>query len=105
VGAIANEAGVDAAHIGRVEINADFSTVELPLGMPREVFKDLRKVWVCGQQLKISRLGVPAARVARKAAGKTSAKTSSKISDKKAKKDKKSGTKRASKPKKKRQIK
>ncbi len=57
VGAIANEAGLDAQHIGHIDIQADFSTVELPTGMPKEVFRDLRKVWVCGRQLQISRLG------------------------------------------------
>jgi len=31
--------------------------VELPVGMPKDVFGDLRKVWVCGQQLRISRDG------------------------------------------------
>jgi len=59
VGAIANEAGLDGQHIGHIEINAEFSLVDLPVGMPREVFKDLKKVWVCGQQLKISRLNRP----------------------------------------------
>jgi len=56
VGAIANEAGLDAQNIGRVEIEGAFSTVELPVGMPKEIFKDLKKVWVCGQTLNISRL-------------------------------------------------
>ena len=32
-----------------------FSLVDLPGGMPRDVFKDLKKVWVCGRQLHISR--------------------------------------------------
>ena len=56
VGAIANEAGLNAEHIGRVQIEESHSIVDLPKGMPREVFRDLRKVWVCGQTLKISRL-------------------------------------------------
>jgi ATP-dependent RNA helicase DeaD len=56
VGAIANEAGLDGEHIGQIEINEQFSMVDLPKGMPKEVFNDLKKVWVCGQQLKISRL-------------------------------------------------
>ena len=54
VGAIANEAGIDAAHIGRVEIFDDHSLVGLPAGMPKDIFKRLRKAWVCGQQLSIS---------------------------------------------------
>ena len=55
VGAIANEAGLDAAHIGLVDIQQDHSTVELPRGMPRDIFHALKTVWVCGRQLKISR--------------------------------------------------
>src|SRR6185295_12068035 len=35
VGAIANEAGIDAAHIGRIQIFDAYSTVDLPDGMPR----------------------------------------------------------------------
>ncbi len=56
VGAIANEAGVDAEHIGHIDIHTDHSFVDLPLGMPRDIYRDLKKVWVCGQQLKISKL-------------------------------------------------
>ncbi|MDA7784601.1 DEAD/DEAH box helicase [Pseudomonadales bacterium] len=57
VGAIANEAGLDARNIGQISINDNHSMVELPTGMPKDVFGDLRKVWVCGQQLRISRDG------------------------------------------------
>ncbi|MDH5409189.1 MAG: helicase-related protein, partial [Gammaproteobacteria bacterium] len=57
VGAIANEAGIDSQHIGQIRIHDDYSTVDLPEGMPKEVFASLQKVWVTGQQLKISRLG------------------------------------------------
>jgi len=56
VGAIANEAGIDGEFIGRIEIYEDFSTVDLPEGMPRDIFRELKKVWVSGQQLKIKRL-------------------------------------------------
>ncbi len=55
VGAIANEAGLDAQHIGRITIHDDHSTVDLPGDMPDEIFKELRNVWVSGQTLKISR--------------------------------------------------
>jgi ATP-dependent RNA helicase DeaD len=54
VGAIANEAGMDAAHIGRIEIFDSHSIVGLPDGMPRDIYERLRKAWVCGQQLSIS---------------------------------------------------
>lgn len=56
VGAIASEAGLDGQHIGAIEIEDEFSLVDLPIGMPREVFRDLKKVWVCGRQLRLSRL-------------------------------------------------
>ena len=54
VGAIANEAEIDAEYIGRIEIYDDHSTVDLPEGMPREIFKHLKSVWVSGQKLQIS---------------------------------------------------
>ena len=60
VGAIANEAEIDAEYIGRIEIYGDHSTVDLPEGMPKEVFQHLKSVWVSGQKLKISRPGAPA---------------------------------------------
>jgi ATP-dependent RNA helicase DeaD len=56
VGAIASEAGLDSQYIGRISIHDDYSLVDLPEGMPKEVFNDLKKTWVSGQQLKISRL-------------------------------------------------
>ncbi len=56
VGAIANEAGMDSQHIGRIDIRDDHSFVDLPKGMPNSIFKDLKKVWVSGQQLQITRV-------------------------------------------------
>ena len=56
VGAIANEAGLESQFIGTVKIHDKYSTVELPEGMPKAIFKDLKKVWVCGQKLQISKL-------------------------------------------------
>ncbi len=56
VGAIANEAGIDGEHIGRIQIFDDHSLVDLPLDMPKDIFNNLKKVWVSGAQLRISRL-------------------------------------------------
>lgn len=53
VGAIANEAGIDAGTIGRVELRERFSVVDLPKGMPKEIFQHLKGVRVCGQKLSI----------------------------------------------------
>ncbi|KQQ32962.1 RNA helicase [Duganella sp. Leaf126] len=54
VGAIANETGLEARLIGRIEIFDTYTMLELPDGMPNELFKSLGKVWVGGAQLKIS---------------------------------------------------
>lgn len=56
VGAIANEAGLDGRNIGRVSIFDEHSTVDLPLGMPKEIFLRLKQTWVSGRQLRISRV-------------------------------------------------
>lgn len=56
VGAIANEAGLEGRHIGQVVIRDDHSFVDLPEGMPREIFRNLQKVRVVGQELRISRV-------------------------------------------------
>jgi ATP-dependent RNA helicase DeaD len=57
VGAIANETGIDGDHIARIKIQDDYSTVELPAGMPKALFEELKKVRVAGQQLNISKMG------------------------------------------------
>ena len=54
VEAIANKSGLDRRYIGRINIYGDYSEIDLPEGMPKDVFKDLKKVRVLGQQLKIS---------------------------------------------------
>ncbi len=55
VGAMANEGGIDSKYIGRIEIFNDFSVVDLPDDMPRETIRPLKKIWVSGQQMKISK--------------------------------------------------
>jgi ATP-dependent RNA helicase DeaD len=57
VGAIANEAGLESKHIGRIEIFEDYSLVDLPTGMPAETMTHLKGVWCAGQQLRITRDG------------------------------------------------
>ena len=56
VGAIANEADIEGVHIGRVDIREDHSYVDLPEGMPKQIFKRLQKVRVAGRELRISRV-------------------------------------------------
>ncbi len=57
VGAIANEAGIESRYIGRIEIHDDYSTVDLPDGMPEEIFQHLKRVRVRQIPLNISRIG------------------------------------------------
>jgi ATP-dependent RNA helicase DeaD len=59
VGAIANEAGLAGEHIGHISIERDYSLVDLPSGMPRDVFMDLKKVRVCGRPMMIEIHGQP----------------------------------------------
>lgn len=55
VGAIAHEAGIDGAYIGRVQILDDHSLVDLREGMPPDVFKALQKVRLAGRELRIAK--------------------------------------------------
>lgn len=54
VGAIANEAELDSEYIGAIEIYDNFSTVDLPEGMPAEIKGILKKARVAGQKLDIT---------------------------------------------------
>jgi len=86
VGAIANEAGVDGDRIGHIEIYNDYSLVDLPVGMPRDIYMDLKKARVCGRQLNISRLDQKDRPAKKKHKGKTKAVKKDKLTaEKKAK--------------------
>ncbi|SVA29066.1 uncharacterized protein METZ01_LOCUS81920 [marine metagenome] len=85
VGAIANEAGLDSQYIGRINIYDDYSVIDLPDGMPKDVFNDLKKVWVAGQQLRISNISK----------APKSTKFSSRSKDRKKRKDTNKGTMRS----------
>ncbi len=54
VGAIANEAGLDSKDIGQIDINGEFSTVDLPKDLPKDIINTLKNTWVCNQKLKLS---------------------------------------------------
>ena len=56
VGAIANEAGLRGAAIGRIEILGEYSLVELPEGLPEGLLRHLGAVWCGGRQLEIARV-------------------------------------------------
>ncbi|MDA9569775.1 DEAD/DEAH box helicase [Porticoccaceae bacterium] len=54
VGAIANEADISSQYIGQIILHDDYSTVDLPDGMPDEIFKTLKKARVRSKALNIS---------------------------------------------------
>jgi ATP-dependent RNA helicase DeaD len=56
VGAIANEAGLNGKAIGRIQIFDTHSTVDLPKGMPEDVFQGLRQLRIMNKPLQISRI-------------------------------------------------
>ncbi len=70
VGAIANEAGIEGVHIGRVDIREDYSFVDLPEGMPKQIFAELQQVRVVGRELRISRVYEKPAKPPRDATGR-----------------------------------
>lgn len=65
VGAIANETGIDREFIGQVRIETESSTVDLPDGMPKEIFRHLQRVRIRHLSLDIRREGTGKARGSR----------------------------------------
>ena len=57
IGAIANEAGLDSRYIGRLNIQQNHSTLTMPDEMPKEIYKHLKNVYVCGKKLNLTLLG------------------------------------------------
>ncbi len=55
VGAIANEAGLESRHIGRIDIRDDHTLIELPSALSTASIRHLQNVRVAGQRLQIRR--------------------------------------------------
>ena len=53
VGAIANESGLQGRMIGRIQIFESHSFVDLPKGMPQDVFNSLQRLKVMNRELQI----------------------------------------------------
>jgi len=53
VGAIANEAGIEGRFINNISIFDNYTLVDLPTGMPKEIFEQLRKTRVKGRPLNL----------------------------------------------------
>jgi ATP-dependent RNA helicase DeaD len=70
VGAIANEAGIGSESIGKIKIFDQFSTVDLPEGLPRSVLDAIDNVVIAGRKLRLSRMDDARPRPARAQDGK-----------------------------------
>ena len=55
VGAIAGETGLQGRMIGRIQIFDNHSLVDLPKGMPEDVFSSLQRLRVMNRELQISK--------------------------------------------------
>ena len=56
VGAIANEGGIEGRYINRINIYDDHTTLDLPEGMPEDVFRVLSRTRVKGQPLALQKM-------------------------------------------------
>ncbi|TCK01464.1 ATP-dependent RNA helicase CsdA [Volucribacter psittacicida] len=54
VGAIANEGNIDSRYIGHIKLYDDYSTIELPQGMPKELLQMFAKTRVLNKQMRMS---------------------------------------------------
>ena len=57
VGAIANEGDINSRYIGHIKLYDDYTTVELPQGMPKELLQQFGKTRVLNKQMQMSFLG------------------------------------------------
>ena len=53
VGAIANEGNIGGEYIGPIKIHDSYATVDLPEGMPLEIFNTLKRTRVAGKPMEI----------------------------------------------------
>ncbi len=56
VGTIANEADLSSRYIGHVKLHDNYSTVELPEGLPTEMLKHFQSVKICGKPMNLHRI-------------------------------------------------
>lgn len=60
VGAIANEGDISSRNIGHIKLYDDYSTIELPQGMPKELLQMFGKTRVLNKQMRMSLIGAAA---------------------------------------------
>ncbi|MCB0339116.1 MAG: DEAD/DEAH box helicase [Bdellovibrionales bacterium] len=54
VAAIAETGNIEGRHIGRIQLHDDHSTVDLPQGMPKSVFRNLKRGYVANRPMHLS---------------------------------------------------
>lgn len=57
VGAIANEGDISSRYIGHIKLYEDYSTIELPQGMPKELLHHFHKTRVLNKPMQMSLVG------------------------------------------------
>ena len=57
VGAIANEGDINSRYIGHIKLYDNYSTIELPQGMPKELLQQFAKTRVLNKQMRMSFIG------------------------------------------------
>ena len=57
VGAIANEADISSKYIGRISIFDNYSTVDLPFGMPDDILRVLQRARIGSKAMKLQKIG------------------------------------------------
>ena len=57
VGAIANEGDINSRYIGHIKLYDDYSTIELPQGMSKELLQQFAKTRVLNKQMRMSFIG------------------------------------------------
>ena len=57
VGTIANEGDINSRYIGHIKLYDDYSTIELPQGMPKELLQQFAKTRVLNKQMRMSFIG------------------------------------------------
>jgi len=61
VGAIANEADINSRHIGRITIFDNYSTVDLPYGIPNDLLRTLQRARIGSRKMSLQRVQPDAA--------------------------------------------
>ena len=54
VAVLAKEAGLEVSSVGSIKIKGAYSLIDLPAGMPMEIFNHLKEVRLAGQRIGIS---------------------------------------------------